>query len=121
MRENAVNKNLMERRSVTRRQVDEDCTAEFLIDGHDVTRRLKIWNKSTSSMCLLVKENSDILPRLKVGDTLRMVYHSTDSVYPFGYLGTTIRHITKKDQGQLRGHYLVGMEIPKRQNRRKTH
>jgi len=113
--------NLVERRSETRKQVDQYYTVEFLNDGLDGTHLLKIWNRSPKSMCLLVKENSDILPRLKVGDTLKMICYPRDSLYPRVYLGAVIQHISKKDQRRLNDHYLVGLETLKRQDQGMTH
>jgi len=113
--------NPVERRSEIRKQVDQYYNVEFLNDGLDGTHLLKIWNRSPKSMCLLVKENSDILPRLKVGDTLKMIYYPRDSLYPRVYLGAVIQHITKKDQRRLNNHYLVGLETLERQDQRTTH
>jgi len=67
-------------------------------------------------MGFLVKEDSDILARLKAGDTLNVRYYSTDLIYHSEYLETLIRHITKIDQGRLKGRYLVGLEISKSQH-----
>jgi hypothetical protein len=33
----------------------------------DLKKELKVWHKSPSYMCLLVKEDSDILPLLRTG------------------------------------------------------
>jgi hypothetical protein len=105
-----VNK-LLERRSEPRRQVDRYYSLEFSIDGVDMAYQFKIWDMASSSMSVLIKEDSAILPRLKVGDTLHVKYYSTDSDYPSEYLRTAVRHITRNDQGRLKGHYLVGLEI----------
>ncbi|MBW2020791.1 MAG: hypothetical protein JRI65_12500 [Deltaproteobacteria bacterium] len=83
--------------------------------------KFKIWNIASTSMCILVKEDSDILSWLKVGDTMNVKYYSTDLDYPPQYLATAIRHITKNDQGRFKGHYLVGLEILEGQDQKKTH
>lgn len=93
-----------------RRQGDQYHSVEFSIKGVELPYRFKIWNTSSMSMCVLVKENSAILPRLKVGDTLDMKFYSSESGYPTDSLRTTIRHITK-DEGRFKGHYLVALEI----------
>jgi tetratricopeptide (TPR) repeat protein len=62
-------------------------------------------------MCFLIKENSDILPRLRVGDILEMKYYSASSAYESEPRKTVIREITRDDQGPFKGHYLVGLEI----------
>ena len=51
------------------------------------------------------------MPHLKTGDILEMKYYTRDSAYPFENVRTAIRHVTKKIQGRLKGHYLVGLEI----------
>jgi hypothetical protein len=101
----------LERRSESRTRIDQYHSVEFSVDGLDIAYQFKIWDIASSSMCLLIKENSDILPRLNVGDTLNMRYYSDDSSLPQGDLATQIRHITKIDEGRLKGHYLVGLEI----------
>lgn len=102
---------LAERRSEPRTQAAQYYSAELFVDGLDLPYQFKIMNLASSSMAVLVKENSEIVPRIKVGDTLKVKYYSQASPYPSDYLATAVRHITKNDQGRLRGHYLVGLEI----------
>ena len=85
-------------------------SVEFSIKGIDLPYQFKIWNTANMSMCVLVKEDSAILPRIKVGDTLDMKFYSSESGYPTNSIKTTIRHISK-DEGRFRGHYLVALEI----------
>ena len=85
-------------------------SVEFSIKGIDLPYQFKIWNTANMSMCVLVKEDSAILPRIKVGDTLDMKFYSGESGYPTNSIQTTIRHISK-DEGRFRGHYLVALEI----------
>jgi hypothetical protein len=103
--------NQIERRSETRRIVDEYYSVEFSIGDIPFLYQFKIWDLSTNGMCVLAKEGSDILKHLKVGDRVKMRYYQVDSMRPTGYLQTEIRHITKEDQGRLRGHYLIGLSI----------
>ena len=91
--------------------MDKYHSVEFAIDGIDVAYQFKIWNIASSSMSVLIREDSAILARLKVGDILDVKYYSTDSRYASEYLRTAIRHVTKNDEGRLQGHYLVGLEI----------
>jgi hypothetical protein len=85
-------------------------SVEFSITGIDLPYQFKIWNTENMSMCVLVKEDSAILHRLKVGDTLDMKFYSGESDYPTNFIKTSIRHISK-DEGRFRGHYLVALEI----------
>ena len=111
MAENAVVNAWTERRSEPRERSDLYHSAEFAFDGLEAHYQFKIWDLAATSMCVLIKETSEIVPRLKVGDTLKVKYYRSDSRYASEFLGTVIRHITKNDQGRFRGHYLVGLEI----------
>lgn len=86
-------------------------SAEFVLEGLDISYQFKIWEKEPRAVSVLVKENSDILQILKVGDTLNVKYYSIKSAYPSDCRKTAIRHITRNDQGRLKGHYLVSLEI----------
>jgi hypothetical protein len=101
----------MERRSEQRKKPDNYYSAEFLVEGVDVLYQFKIWDVAPSSLSVLVNEKSQILPCLKVGDTLKVKYYSNESGYPKDYQKTAIRHITRNDEGRLKGHILVGLEI----------
>jgi len=116
MNECAVINTPVERKSEHRTQVHQYYSVEFSIHGLDIPYQFKIWNMPSTPMCVLVREDSAILPRLNVGDTLNMKYYSTDSVYPSDYLQTAIIHVTKNDQGRFKGHYLVGLEIQENQH-----
>jgi len=110
----------LERRPETRKRVDQYYNVEFLVDGFHVAHQVKIWNRATKSMSFVIKEDSDILPQLKVGETLKMIYCPIHSVYPCVYVEAVVRHITKEDQGQLKDHYFVGLEILKSQAHKKV-
>ena len=86
-------------------------SAEFSISGLGTAYQFKIWNMDATPMCVLVRQDSDILPWLKVGHTFNVKYYSADSAYVPECLQTEIRDITKDDQGRFKGHYLVGLEI----------
>jgi hypothetical protein len=90
---------------------DDYYSAEFVVDGLEVSYQFKIWEKAPKAVSVLVKENSNILQLLKVGDTLNVKYYSMTSAYPSDWQRSAVRHITWNDQGRLRGHYLVGLEI----------
>ena len=85
-------------------------SVEFSIQGVELAYQFKIWNTSSTPMCVLVKEDSAILPSLKEGDTMDLKFYSSGTGHPTASRKTTIRHITK-DQGRFRGHYLVALEI----------
>ena len=105
-----------ERRSEERTEANQYYSAEFLVEGMDTLYQFKIWNAAPSSISILVNEKSGILPRLRVGDTLKVKYYSDESGYPTNYRKSAIRHITRNDDGRLKGHFLVGLEILDRQS-----
>lgn len=86
-------------------------SVEFSIESLGIPYQFRIWENAKESMNVLIKEDSSVLPLLKVGDTLDTKYYSVDSAYPSPNMRTVIRHITKSEDGRLKGHYLVGIRI----------
>ncbi|MBN1834093.1 MAG: tetratricopeptide repeat protein [Deltaproteobacteria bacterium] len=86
-------------------------SVEVELAGMIYPYQFKIRSNPSSSMCFLIKENSDILPRLKVGDILELKYYSAVSAHVSEPRKTVIREITRDDQGPFKGHFLVGLEI----------
>jgi hypothetical protein len=115
MGECAMTNKLSQTRSEPKKQMGQYHSIEFSINGL-VPYLFRTWNTASTCMTILVKEGSDILPRLKTGDTLHVKCYLTDSVYRTENLETAIRHIAKDDQGRFKGHYLVDLEILDRQN-----
>ncbi len=101
----------MSERLLREKPADRYYSAEFSIKGFDLIYQFKLWNKASTSMCVLVKENSRILPWLKVGETFNVKYYVAASAHPPQYLETLVVHVTKNDQGRFQGHYLVGLRI----------
>jgi len=86
-------------------------SVEVSVDGLEHPHQFRIWNTDPASMFVVVKQSSQILNRLRVGDTLQMIYHTRDAYCPTRTIPTRIRHITKEDQGRFRGHCLVGLAV----------
>jgi hypothetical protein len=100
-----------EKRSEPRRIIDQYHSVEFSISECAFIYQFKIWDISTKGLCVLVREDSDLLNHLNVGEILELKYYSTDSLRPIEYLKTEIKHITKSDEGRFKGLYLVGLSI----------
>jgi hypothetical protein len=96
-------------------------SVEVAIEGLRFAYQFKIWKMERTSMFVLVKENSAILPRLRVGDTYDMKYYLPNCASTPEQKGTAIRHITKDEVGRFRGHFLVGLEIVDGYRRRTIH
>ncbi len=100
-----------ERRSETRTRIDEYYSVEFSVSGAEYIYQFRIWNLSAQGMCVVVREDSDLLKHLKVGDVINLKYHPVDLKNPTANLKTQIMHITNQEQGHFIGHALVGLAI----------
>ena len=121
MKKSAMASNLVLIKSEPKKEVDRSYRVEFSVDGLHIAYQFRIWNKSSNYMCFLVKENSGLVPQLKVGDPLSLKCYYSDAYFPSEYLETEIQHITKKDEGRFKGHYVVGLEILGCQDLARTH
>ena len=98
----------------SRKTVTQHYSVAFPVDGSGALCELKVWHKSPEYLCLVVRENSAaVLPRLKVGETLRMNYYTMDLARPSEQLETEVMKVKKNQQGRLRGQYLVDLQILK--------
>ena len=100
-----------EKRSEPRSIIDRYYSVEFEISGCAFVYQFKIWDLSSKGICVLVKEDSNLLNYINVGDVLNLKYYTTDSSKPIEYMKTEIRHITKDEEGRFKGIYLVGLSV----------
>lgn len=91
--------------------IEQYYSVEFSLEGLHYLHQFRILNLAKSSMCVLVREGSDILGFLKVGDIIKMKYYRRDMFQSADLLDTEIQHISKEDQGRYRGHYIIGLSI----------
>ena len=115
-RERGMADTLHEKRSEPRSIIDTYYSVEFLLSDCSFVYQYKIWNISTKGVCVLVKEDSDLLNHVKVGDVLNLRYRPIDAARPIEMLRTEIKHITKDEQGRFKGVYLVGLSILEEQD-----
>jgi hypothetical protein len=97
-------------------QVDQYYSVEFSLKGCAFVYQFKIHKISLNEICVLVREDSDLLNYLKVGDILNMKYYTTNSFRPVEYLKTEIRSICKNDKERLRDLCVVGLFILENKN-----
>ena len=100
-----------EKRSEPRTIVDQYYSVEFLLKETGHIYKFKLRDVSSKGLCILVSESSAVLKHLNVGDVLDMQYHPPDPSTPSESLKTEIRHITKNEQAQFKGHFLIGLYI----------
>ena len=111
MDEGVATERLLTGKAEPMKQVGQYHSVEFPTNG--CAYQFKIYKSESTSLGILVKENSGVLNLLKAGDILNMKYYSSGSNLCTDYMKTAIRHINKHDQGRFKGHYLIGLEILK--------
>jgi hypothetical protein len=111
MEKDDVSAKMPERRSETRTVDERYYSVQFTAEGLTSYYQFKLWNISASGICILVKEDSEVLKHLKVNDTLKMTYYLTNSRGAQENLNTRIKHITKNESGRFQGHYMIGLSI----------
>ena len=95
-----------------KRQISLYHSVEFEISGLDFTYQFKLWDMGSGIRHIVVREDSDILDRLEVGNKFSIKYYSHDKSCPEGQsFETEIVHITKDDKGRFKGHCLVGRSV----------
>ena len=100
-----------ERRTAPRTLLDQYESVQFNVRGLPHLYQFKIRDISAQGLCILVRQDSDILPRLVVGDTLEMAYQKTPPTEPGRPLQTRITHVTRQGTGRYSGHSLVGLAV----------
>lgn len=100
-----------ERRAEPRIEIDKYYSVELSVPGTEFVYQFKIWNLSEHGLCVVVKNDSDVLKHLEVGNVLEMEYCPVDMASPKVSLKTEIKHITKQEEGRFSGHTLVGLLI----------
>ena len=103
--------NSTDRRSEERTSGSRYYSVQFTTEGLDSFYQFKLWNISPKGMCILVKEESEVLSHISVGQNIEMTYFIEDGQGASEILTTQIRHITKNSDGRFIGHYLVGLSI----------
>ena len=93
------------------KEVDQYYSVEFSLSGCAYAYQFKIRKISLKEICVLVREDSDLLNYLKVGDILNLKYYTTNSFRPVEYLKTEIRYINNNEKERLRGLCVVGLFI----------
>jgi hypothetical protein len=111
MEQKIKNKSHSGKRAEERTLVGKYYSVEFLIKGLDMTYQFKILDISPGGMCILVREDSDAIGHLKVGEVFKMKYYPTELLSPVDYFETRVRHVTKDQEGRFQGHFMIGLSI----------
>jgi len=96
-------------------------SVEFSVDGLYFLYQFKIHNPTASSMGVRIRENSEILGSLRVGDVIKMKYYPKDTFNPVKLMETIITCIEKENEGRFQGHYFIGLSLPNQGSRETLH
>ncbi|MDY6971036.1 MAG: hypothetical protein SV775_01775 [Thermodesulfobacteriota bacterium] len=84
-------------------------SVEFSVNGR--AYQFKIWHNKPLSLSVLVREDSEIINLLKVGDRIPMKYYPIKPAYSPTSIETAVRQMTKSEEGKFKGHYIVDLEM----------
>jgi hypothetical protein len=99
-----------ERRAWTRRTQLRNYRVEIKLIAQPIYQ-FRVRDVSQKGAGLLVKDDSEFLNLIEVGQVVDADFISPTGKMPSGLYKVEIRHITKAAKGELRGHRLVGVSI----------
>jgi hypothetical protein len=106
--------NSTERISESRNMLKKYYSVQFHLNGMDEVYLFKLRDIPLNGLCILVKEDSPVLHKLKIGDILNMEYNPPESSDSPKLLKTQVA--SKISYERSTGHSLVGLSIIDNQN-----
>lgn len=100
-----------EKRATLRVPGSEYHSVELFPQSHACAYQFRLWDLSPEGVCFLVRKESVVLDALHIGDILDMKFYGPDDSQAPKVFQAKIRHITWKEEGRFKGHYLVGLSI----------
>jgi hypothetical protein len=111
MEEKTANNNFSERNLEPRYILNKYYSVQFSLNGYEPVYMFKLRDFYYNGLCILVKEDSDVLKCLKVNETINMEYNPSASQGTSKYLKTRISDITKDNHNGFTGHCLVWLSV----------
>ena len=111
MEEKSTHNDVDERNLEPRYILNKYYSVQFSINGYDPVYMFKLRDFYYNGLCILVKEDSDVLKGLKINETINMQFNPSASQGTSKLLKTRISDITKNKHGGFTGHCLVGLSI----------
>ena len=102
-----------ERRLETRRAKLRNYRIEIKFVGKPIYQ-FRVINVTSRGAGLLIKDDSAFLQMIEVGQIVEADFISPEGTPPSGLYKAVIKHITKLDMQEHRGHQLVGLSILKK-------
>ncbi len=106
-------RNTLERNYHSLKKADDFYRVEIKLSKFDFIYQFKLRELNGNEACFLIKEDSAIFNKLKVGNVLEMKYWTAGKTKTIKFAKAKIKNITKHNQEPLNGHYLVYLSIPK--------
>ena len=113
MQRDLTNNVAKEKRSESRRAKLRNYRIEIKFVGHPIYQ-FRVINVTAKGAGLLIKDDSAFLKMIEVGKIVEADFISPESTTPSGLYQAEIKHITKLDTQEHRGHHLVGLSILKK-------
>jgi hypothetical protein len=113
MQRDSKNNIAKERRSEPRRAKLRNYRIEIKFVGEPIYQ-FRVINLTAKGAGLLVKDDSAFLKMIEVGQIVEADFISPKGKDPSGLYKAEIKHITKLDKQEHRGHQLVGLSILKK-------
>ena len=98
-----------EKRAEIRQKAQRCYHAEIRLVGVPVYE-VKLKDLSTKGSCILVKEDSLLINHLKTGQKVMVKYYLENRDKAGKGFEATVKYIRMVNEGQFKGHYLVGLE-----------
>jgi hypothetical protein len=109
----STNKIINEKRSKTRRAKLRNYRIEIKLVGRPIYQ-FRVINVTTKGAGLLIKDDSAFLQMIEVGQIVEADFISPEGTAPSGLYEAEIKHVTKLDMQEYRGHQLIGLSILKK-------
>ena len=113
MKRDLTNNISKEKRSESRRAKLRNYRIEIKFVGHPIYQ-FRVINVTAKGAGLLIKDDSAFLKMIEIGKIVEANFISPEGITPSGLYQAEIKHMTKLDTQEHRGHHLVGLSILKK-------
>ncbi len=113
MQRDSTNNIAKGKRSEPRRAKLRNYRIEIKFVGKPIYQ-FRVINVTAKGAGLLIKDDSAFLKMIKVGQIVEADFISPEGTAPSGLYQAEIKHVTKLDMQEHRGHQLVGLSILKK-------
>jgi len=110
MQRDSTNNIAKEKRSEPRQTKLKNYRIEIKFVGEPIYQ-FRVINVTTKGAGLLIKDDSAFLKMIEEGQIVEADFISPEGTAPSGIYKAEIKHITKLDMQEHRGHQLVGLSI----------